>query len=230
MTVPFRNSLPSQYRIVPEHDLPRLITMAPSTTTTTKSHRLRNLAILLLSSHVQALGHFQARDDLLGPPDGQYGWPGPGPGPGHRHGHGHDDGDADGDAGCSCPLPIVTSSPSGLKTELPVQTVTTTVTVPGPTVTGPGSTITVPGITVTIPGNFAPVTQPAPETVIITVPGGPNITVPASSPFADQGLNEGNLGPEITAPSVPTTCGPQTVYETVFTTVTSTIARGRYRQ
>ncbi|ROV96023.1 hypothetical protein VMCG_07967 [Cytospora schulzeri] len=214
------------------------------TATTARPHSLRTLAILLLSSRVQALGRFHARDDLVGPPGGFPGWPGYGHGHGHGHDNGNGDGEDDGGAVCSCPQPtvITTSSIPGFETDLPLQTVTTTVTVPGPTVTSPGSTVTVPastvtipGVTVTIPGSIAPATQATPDTVTIT---GPSITVPSSSGFLNEGLNGGNLGPSITVPAsssgetplVPTACGPQTIIETVFTTVTSTLAWPRHRQ
>lgn len=217
------------------------------TPTAAKTYSIRILAILLLSSRVQAFGHVHARDDLVGPSGGHHGWPGNDHDHGHGHGHGHDhdngegDGDDDGDPACSCPQPITITpgSTPGFENQVPVPTVTTTVTVPGPTITRPGntvtipaSTITIPGITVTIPGSIAPITQPAPETVTITLPAGPSISIPTSGGFLGEGLNGGNLGPSITAPAgssgktslVPTACKPQTVIETVLTTVTSTLA------
>lgn len=185
--------------------------MAP---TTTRPHSiLRILAVLFLSTYVKALGRFQARDDLAGPPGGHHDWPGHG----HGGGYGDEDDNGHGKASCSCPLINATGSPSGFEAKLPVQTDTITVTVPGPTVTSPRSTITVQGTTITIPGSIASVTQPSPEIVTITVPEGPNITTPASSAFSDHGLNG-------SAPPVPTFCGPQTVFETVLATVTSTLA------
>lgn len=213
------------------------------TSTAAKPYSLWALTTLLLTSRVQAFGLFHARDDLIGPSGGHHGWPGNGHGQGHGHDHGHDhdNGDDDGDTACSCPQPvtITPSSTSGFETGVPVPTVTTTVTVPGPTITRlgntvtvPASTITIPGTTVTIPGSIAPITQPVPETVIINLPAGPSISIPTSGGLLNEGLNGGSLGPSITAPAgstwetplVPTACGPQTVIETVFTTVTSTLA------